>query len=159
MPRRERTDGRHATLFTRKNLPRPATRRREAVAAELAAVADGGSLDAFDVVYWDKRVPVEGESTRERYLVEVFERWAEEAGACLAPCFDTRRCYDDGSGRVRDELVMPVLCLAVYEGDRLVEVAPRGHGGEVVTVADCLERLAAEESDRPGRDPLTPTAD
>lgn len=149
MPRRERATDRRATLYTRGALPRPAAARRAAVVEELADVTASGSLDAFEVVRWAKRVPAERESGREGRLVAEFRAWAEAEGARLAPSFDTRRCYSRQSARPRTELVLPVLCLAVREDGELTEVAPRAEDGAVVTVDDCLERLAgANASER-----------
>lgn len=159
MPRRERIHGRHATLYAREDLPRPVTRRRDAVVVELAAATENGTLDAFDVVLWNKRVPVAGEATRERALAEEFRRWAVDAEASLAPCFDTRRCYDESTGRKRTELVLPALCLAVSEDEELTEVAPHATGEGVVTVADCLERLADGDFEETRNEETIPTAD
>lgn len=159
MPRRERTANREATLFTRENLPGPASERRNAVAAQLAAVANSGALDAFDVVQWAKRVPVEGPQDREQTLAEEFRAWADDDGVHLAPCFDTRECYAEASGAKRTELVMPVLCLAVYEDGELVEVTPHATDDGVVTVADCLERLENEDGQSRREDAAVSTAD
>lgn len=148
MSRRDRDADRRATLFAREELPRPATERRDVVAEQLAAIVASGSLAGVDVVHWDKRVPAAG-GARERSLVAEFRKWAVDADVDLAPCFGTRRCHDGRAGEVRTELVLPALCLAVYEDDELVAVAPRATDDGVVTVADCLARLEEESnSDR-----------
>lgn len=159
MPRRERTGERRATLYARGDLPGPATDRRNTVAHELADIAASGSLDVFDVVHWAKRVPAEGQPAQERSLAAEFRTWADEEGVQLAPCFDTRRCYGQQTGEKREELVMPVLCLAVYEGEALVEVAPHAEDGEIVTVADCLARLSADSTRERGEEVVVTTAD
>lgn len=159
MPPRERTVGRRATLYTRGELPRPATARRNAVVEELEALAAGGSLDAFDVVHWAKRVPTDADGAREHALVAAFRDWAIEEGVSLAPCFETRECYGVRSGDVRTELVLPVLCLAVYEGEELVEVAPRETPAGVVTVADAIENLQIEGDGPTETEPAVPPAD
>lgn len=151
MPRRDRDVDRRATLFAREELPRPATERRDAVAERLAAIVASGSLDGLDVVHWDKRVPAASEA-RERSLVAAFREWAADADVDLAPCFGTRRCHDGRAGEVRTELVLPVLCLAVYEDDELVAVAPRATDDGVVTVGDCLARLGADSTECEGED-------
>ena len=159
MPRRERTVDRRATLYTRGDLPQPAAERQSAVIERLGTIAASDSLDAFDVVHWAKRVPIDGDTAREQSLVESFDQWAADRDVSLAPCFDTRDCYSEETGSRRTELVLPVLCLAIYEDDELVEVAPHGTGDDVVTVADCIERLASEDREERRDDPLLTTAD
>lgn len=160
MPRRDRDGDRRATLYAREDLPRPAAARRDAVAEELAECVASGSLDGVEVVHWQKRVPVAGRA-RERSLVAEFRAWAADADVDLAPSFGTRRCHDGRAGEVRTELVLPALCLAVYEGEELVAVAPRETDDGVVTVADCLARLERSPSDRPDQteEPAATTAD
>lgn len=159
MPRRERAVERQATLYTRGELPRPATAQRNAVVEELEVLAASGSLDAFDVVHWAKRVPADAEGARELALVSEFREWAEEEGVSLAPCFETRECYGVRSGDVRTELVLPVLCLAVYENGDLVEVAPRETPAGVITVADCIANLQGADDGPTETEPAVPPAD
>lgn len=129
------------------------------VAGQLAAVAESGGLDAFDVVRWATRVPIGGPMDREQELAREFREWASAAGVHLAPCFDTRECYADASGEKRTELVLPVLCLAVYEDDELVDVTPHATEDGVVTVTDAIERLAADNDRHSGEEPVVQTAD
>lgn len=100
-----------------------------------------------------------GGSSRERSLVAEFHEWATDAGVELAPCFEMRRCYAERSVEKRTELVLPVLCLAVYEGERLVELAPHATAEGVVTVTDSLERLENDERDGRERESMVPPAD
>lgn len=162
MPRREGRAERRATLYTRGDLPEPATARCEAVVEELEALVGDGSLDAFDVVHWAKRVPVDADGSREHELVDAFRAWAYQEGVSLAPCFETRECYGVRSGEIRTELVLPVLCLAVSENGDLIEVAPRETPAGVVTVAEAiagLQQADAEAEAENGREPVAPSAE
>lgn len=149
MPTTECPPTRRAELFVRTDLPEPSQRRRRAVERRLADLQCGGAIDEFGITVWEKRVPVEGDCDGpERSLYNEFAEWANEAGACLAPFFDTRECYSFETGEKRTELVMPALCLAVYEEDELVQVAPFARGGSTQSIGDCLDDLET------GRDPV-----
>lgn len=149
MPAMESPGERRAVLFTRRDLPTPARKRRDAVVQELRCLADRGSLSSFSVVDWDKRVPADGASAeRERY--GEFSAWAREAGVALSPFFDTRLCYSSETGRKREELVLPALCLAVYDGEDLTTVAPHADGPHAdgphaVSVEDVIGGLGIDE--------------
>jgi hypothetical protein len=132
-----------AVLFTRRDLPTPARKRRDAVVQELRCLADRGGLDSFDVVDWDKRVPVASASA-ERDRHAEFAAWTEEAGLELAPFFDTRLCYCTQTGEKREELVLPALCLAVYEESDLSTVAPHTDGPHTVSVEDAIDQLGID---------------
>lgn len=162
MPRRDRTVERQATLYTRGALPRPAMAQRNAVVEELDALVADGALSAVDVVNWAKRVPVDAKGTREHVLVEAFREWAEGEGVSLAPCFETRECYGVRSGEIRTELVLPVLCLTVFEDGELVEVAPRETRDGVVTVGESIAGLQDENAktdETRMQEPVVPSAE
>jgi hypothetical protein len=135
-----RTGGPRVVLFTRAELPTPARKRRDAVVQELRCLAEGDALDGFEVVDWAKRVPINAPSAeRERYAE--FSAWAGEAGVALPPFFDTRLCYCMETGEKREELVLPAMCLAIYEDGDLRTVAPHADGRRTVSVEDAIDRL------------------
>jgi hypothetical protein len=149
MPTTECPSTRRTELFVRADLPDPSQWRRNAIERRLADLRCGGDIDEFTVTVWEKRVPVAGDCDGpERSRYNEFAAWAAEAGACLAPFFDTRECYSFETGEKRTELVMPALCLAVYEDDELVHVAPFARGGSTQSIGDCLDDLET------GRDPV-----
>ncbi|MFB6073998.1 MAG: HTH domain-containing protein [Haloarculaceae archaeon] len=160
MPDTERTGTRRATLYVRSDLPTPASKRRAAITARLEQLVETGAVDSVSIVEWNKHVPISGERgafERDRY--NEFSEWARDAGVCLAPFFDTRECYSFRSGDCRTELVLPALCLAVREDDRLRTVAPHASGTDTETIEDCISRLAhAATGTTTRRTPLT-TAD
>ncbi len=146
-----REGDRRAVLFVREELAPPARERVRSVERRLDDLEARGTLEAVDVAHWAKRVPVAecANGTRETYLN--FEAWATDAGARLTPSFQTRECYTrDGSGTT-DWLVVPTMCLAVYEAGDLAAVYPHARGDETATVEDGLEAVGAETPvvDRP----------
>ncbi|WP_336339123.1 HTH domain-containing protein [Haloarcula brevis] len=127
--------GRRATLFVRTDLPALSRKRCIAIEGELRELACRGVLDDVETVEWEKRVPLQGSGDGpERTLYNEFAEWANEAGVCLAPFFDTRE--------KRQELVMPAVCLAVYEDGDLAQVAPFADAGRTESVEECLAKLA-----------------
>jgi hypothetical protein len=143
MPNTERQPTRRAELFVRSDLPEPSTERRAALERRLDDLQCAGRIDEYDTTVWEKRVPIEGASDRpEGRLYNEFAEWAAEHGICLSPFFDTRRCYSTETGEKRRELVMPALCLAVYEGGDLAQVAPYVCGGSPHSIEDCIDDMA-----------------
>ena len=135
---------RRVELFVRADLPTPSDERRTAVEERLEALQCSGVIDGFETTVWEKRVPVEGGSGQlERSRYNEFAAWAADAGACLAPFFDTRECYSWETCERRTELVMPALCLAIYEDDELAQVAPFARGGTPHSTEDVLDDLEA----------------
>lgn len=145
MPAMERSGDMRSVLFTRDDLPTPARKRRDAVVQQLRRLEARGDIGALDVVDWAKRVPVAVSSAQcDRH--EAFSAWADAAGVRLTPFFDTRVCYCTETGRKREELVLPALCLAVYEDGELSTVAPHADGGRSVSVEDIIDGLDATDA-------------
>ncbi|WP_324662137.1 HTH domain-containing protein [Haloarcula sediminis] len=140
---------RRVELFVRAELPRMSEYRRTAVERRLHRLECAGVLDQYGTTTWEKRVPVADEDCPERGRYEVFRDWAARADATLSPFFDTRCCYSWETGERRTELVMPALCLAVYEDEKLVQVAPCARGGTTHSIEDCLDDLEAGRVPRP----------
>ena len=151
---------RRVELFVRSDLPTPSEKRQTAVEDRLQGLQCNGVLDEYETTVWDKRVPVEGSTGRvERARYNEFAAWAADAGACLAPFFDTRECYSWKTCEKQTELVMPALCLAVYEDDELVHVAPFARGGTPHSIEECLDDIEAGRRQVRTEQPLAFTAD
>jgi len=159
MPTSECPQRRRAELFVRSDLPTPVQKRCEAVESLLAELESDGVVDEAETAFWAKRVPVEGGRSLERDRYNEFCEWARETGVCLAPFFDTRECYSFETGEKQRELVLPALCLAIYEGGELTQVAPFTDSGESQTIEDCLTDLAEGKRSEPAAPTPTPTAD
>ncbi|MDS0258651.1 hypothetical protein NDI56_04395 [Haloarcula sp. S1CR25-12] len=159
MPTTECPQTRRAELFVRSDLPTPSEQRRAAIENRLSQLRDVSAIDEFGTTVWAKRVPVGDEDCPERGRYDEFVDWATDAGASLAPFFDTRLCYSWETGRKRTELVMPALCLAIYEDDELVQVAPFARGGTPHSIEDCLDDLDASGAPMPAGGMTFSTAD
>lgn len=160
MSNQEYPPTRRVELFVRADLPTPSEKRRAAVEERLEGLQCNGVLDEYETTDWDKRVPVEGSTGRaERSRYNEFAAWAADAGACLAPFFDTRKCYSWETCEKRTELVMPALCLAVYEDDDLMQVAPFARGGTPHSIEECLDDLEAGRREARSDQPIVSTAD
>lgn len=148
MPNTECPQTRRAELFVRADLPTPSEKRRTAVESRLQELRCQGVFDGVETTVWEKRVPVSGDSCPEKSRYNEFAEWATDAGVCLAPFFDTRECYSFDTGEKRRELVMPVLCLAVYDDGELTQVAPFARGGAPHSIEDYLDDIET------GREPI-----
>ncbi|WP_284008965.1 HTH domain-containing protein [Haloarcula pelagica] len=144
MPETECPGTRRVELFVRGSLPTPSRKRQAAVEADLEELARRGAVDETTTTTWAKRVPIEDCGARtERARYNEFAAWARQAGATLAPFFDTRLCYSMQTGEKREELVMPAMCVAVYEDGDLTRVAPATGDDGPTSIEDCLTDLAA----------------
>lgn len=147
----ERT-GVHVELYARETLPSPARGRREHVEARLTELSAGGAIASFDVATWPKRVPCGGDAdpeVRDRYLA--FEAWAGERDVRLTPFFGARECYSMATGDRGNWVVLPALCLAVYEDESLRAVYPHTDGDTYRSVLSGLRSLETD-ADRESRD-------
>lgn len=144
MSNNEYSERRRAVFFVRSDLPDPSEQRRFALEQALRDLVCAGVLDDVETVVWDKRVQARGApDTPERNRYAEFVDWAKRANVSLAPFFDTRECYSTTTGEKETQLVMPTMCLAVYEDDDLVRVAPHANGGSTESVTECVETLSS----------------
>jgi len=146
--------GTRARLHVRETLPYPVRGRRERVAEELSTLVAAGTLAEYDVVTWDKRIPADGSGDpelRDTYLA--FEAWAERRDVSLAPFFETRECYSWETGERGTWVVLPALCLSVYEDGELTAVYPHRDGDTYHSVWTGIESLeTVDDSERPADD-------
>ena len=156
MPATETTGEIRAELYVRETLPTPAQKCRQKAIARLERLTAEGPLEGYSVTSWAKRIPVAGtDSGLERDRYNEFARWARENGIRLTPFFHTRECYSMETGEKRTELVLPAVCIALYEGDELQTVTPRATGTTTVSVQDCLDRLSEQATGEPQQTVLT----
>lgn len=131
-------------LFTRAGAVGTHDRLAEAIGRVRALDADD-RVSGCRVHTWNKQLVPTGDGTeRQRWVlerIEEFESWARERGVTLYPFFEERT---RSSVLIDDEqpvIVLPVICLAVYEGERVREVFPRSDGDLTYTVFDGLAAL------------------
>jgi hypothetical protein len=133
---------RHVRLFVRDDLPRPARRRRRAVVDRVCDIGERTAVDV-SVDRWPKRFERGGDDDlRETHAS--FVEWARVDGTRLTPFFSVRECYSMATGEKGEWIVLPVVCLAVYEDDELVSVYPHCDGEEKRSVEDGLDALVRE---------------
>lgn len=131
-------------LYVRSELPPPARDQADAVYDQLTDLEDQGLLTDVSRASWAKRVPVDeaAEQFRDTYLT--FLDWANSEGVRLRPFFQTRECFSDEHGEMRDCLVVPAFCLAIYEEGDLSAVYPHGDDANTYTVQDGLQSLQSD---------------
>lgn len=137
----EREGAVEVVLYERGELPPPAADRADHVGERLEDIADRGHVGAVHREEWDKRAPLHDcdDDLRDTYLA--FESWADERGVRLTPFFQTRECYSPDEGEHTDWLVMPAVCLAVYDEDGVAAVYPHADDTGSMTVDDGLQSL------------------
>lgn len=132
-------------LYRRSYVPETFEERIEDIVTRLEGLVAGGAVDGFRVHDWNKSVRVSVAPQSEAEPVACVERyrefaaWADEAGVELTPFFDEERL-----GRY-DVITFPILCLAVYESDDLVALAPYRVDDETWTVPEYLDAIEAGE--------------
>jgi len=121
---------------------------RSGVLDRLRELETDGVVDDVSVRVWGRYVdppadePPGEEGTLQTRIAE-FEAWADREGHSLEPAFGRCERTTMVSTERREVIRLPLQCLAVYAGDRLVGVFPCSTGGGTETVADCLRRLEA----------------
>ena len=138
-------------LFTRAGAVGTHDRVTEAIDRTRALEASG-QVERCSVATWDKQVVLgdgkSGRSDRGRETlekIEAFESWAAGRNASLYPFFEERTrgsLLTDGAETV---VVLPVLCLTIYEGERLEAVFPRMVDDVSYTVQEGLGALEADD--------------
>ena len=142
-------------LYVRADAP-IADHRREVIDT-LARFERERRIDGFAVHPWPSSMSLdlakEAGDDSIAGVVRSFERWAEDAGVSVHPPFDVRQTRSKITDETDETLVLPVFCLAAYEGGDLIGVYPCCSGDSVVTVDDALTTIEVG-----GRDLLRPSA-
>lgn len=134
-------------LYCRADASPAARRRQRTVRDRLSALAEAGRIAGVEVATWPRAVPLSGSDpldphadAREAY--DEFEAWAERAGASLSPFFQRRERYTlDDPSDVTEECLLPVLALAVREGDEVVGAYPHAADGDHRGIDEALAAL------------------
>lgn len=150
----QKPDVAHATpgtisveLFVRSLSPRGAQTSLDATVERLHALDRRGTIEGFSLTVWGDRLRREsadntavGRAVLDR--IERFEAWADRHD--LSSCFERRDVRSTITGDRHTDIVLPVLCIAVYENDRLGCVAPwmSADGDRTHTIEDCIDAIA-----------------
>lgn len=147
-------------LFVRSLAPSGAHERQQAVVSRLERLVSDGRIDTVSTTVWGRRICPEmaADLTVGRSILDRVDRlrtWARRHDASLEPSFDehVERSMLDGTHTV---VVLPVLCLAVFEGDDLRGVFPCVKDGTPCTVEDGLDLL--EDPNHAARAPFSDQA-
>lgn len=112
----------------------------------LRRCAAEGRVDELVLRSWPDQVR-RSPGSPERDVLERFEAfssWADRAGVNVKPPFETRTRTSMVSGAETDLLVLPLICVALYdEAGGLVGVYPHSADGETCTVEDAIASLRA----------------
>jgi hypothetical protein len=148
----ERDRSRRAELYVRSLRPEGLTTHQETVFYRLASLTDRGRLMDWNVRVWGKQAPATVDETRTRAGADTLERvdrfreWAAHNGRSLAKTFDIRTVDSSITDEQYRALVFPTHLLVEYEADQVTCVTPHADGTDVVTVADRLAALEADEA-------------
>jgi hypothetical protein len=158
--RTEGNDSLTASLFVRSLSPEGARAEQDLVIDRLRTLQDRGVLADLSLTIWGSRLRSSSARRTEtgRELLDAIDRleaWADRQEPSRSLCFDSRAVRSTITGGRETELVLPLMCLAVSENDRLQCVAPWCEGEVVRTVTDCLDAI----SDPTAIDAHPPTED
>lgn len=109
------------------------SQEEESPIADLGVDIWGASMG---ITQTDSRDPGD---TRER--VAEFAQWADEHDCTLRPAFDWRSADSPTEDHTRQQIITPLITLAVYTGTHLQAVYPHMDGDEVYTIHDGIEVL------------------
>jgi len=141
-------------LYTREELPPPAVEQSEAIYERLENLTHRDGVEEINQETWVKRTPVQGctDAVRDTYLA--MTEWASNADVALDPFFQTRECYSATEEGWTDWIVLPAICLAIYEDGDLSAVYPHRDGAETRTVADGVQQLERSVLDSAEQSPV-----
>jgi hypothetical protein len=143
----ERSDPVRVVVWMR-DAPPPPDDPRSRVLDRLRELETDGAVDDVSVRVWGRYVdppsdaPAGEEGSIQTRIAE-FEAWADREDHSLKPAFGRCERTTMVSTDRREVIRLPLQCLAVYAGDRLVGVFPCSTGSGMETVADCVGRLEA----------------
>lgn len=123
--------------------------RQRRVVDRLNRLEEAGEIDRYRVQVWGPAAPVAGSLSEIRFhraatgTVGRFEEWADERDAETGLPFEHEEVVCEFTDEHHQVVRLPVVCLAVYEGEELVGVYPHVEEGEQRQVEDLLAELGA----------------
>jgi hypothetical protein len=131
-----------------RDAPPPPDDPRSGILDRLRELETDGAVDDVSVRIWGQYVdpPADDAGFEEGPIqarIAEFEAWADREGHSLEPAFQRCERTTMVTEERREAIRLPLQCLAVYAGDRLVGVFPCSTDRGTETVADCVRRLAA----------------
>ncbi len=117
----------------------------------IQACESEGAIDDLLLRSWPKEVTLT-ESTPHQEVLETYDRftsWADRQGVSVEPPFRQRTTTSQVTGRTKELLVTPLLCLEVYADDELVGVFPHSAGEETKTTNEAIAAIRTGELPTP----------
>jgi hypothetical protein len=123
-------------LWTR----RPVCGPRTNVIDRLSTLAANDDIRGFRVETWPDEVGISEHTEHTRVVARYkeFRSWAEDNNRSITPPFE-RRTVSPLIGEGREVLTLPIMCLAVYEGETLRGVYPSAVDGRTISVTEYLD--------------------
>lgn len=125
--------------------------RQQAVIDRVKRLEESGSIDRYRLQTWNREASLEGPLAETMFhraavtKVDEFENWARGREERIDLPFER----DEIDSTITEEsfslVRLPVVCVAIYNDDRLVAVAPCGCDDEYTSVEDLLDPLEREE--------------
>lgn len=145
--------GYRVRLFIRGTVPPEIREQQEETVNRLEELDSEHDLP-LEVTAWPRSIDVDPVGMTETYLdlLETFRAWAHAQGCTLTPAVDTKRADSWLSAEQRLSVSLPVMLLAVYEGDEIAAVYPHVDGDEVRTVPQGIEALTEVCAEETGPD-------
>lgn len=127
-------------LYLREDVFGARTRQRETL-DRVESLEESSIVEETAAYGWPDRVEPD-QAPDHGVPIDEFVSWAADR-VDLEPAFERRVDTSSITGETVERIVLPIMCLAVYEGDSLACVAPHVDGVETYTVGDCLDDLEA----------------
>lgn len=134
------------TLYLRDPVATTIYDQQQAIYDQLQTLREEGRVAGLSLKVWGKQIPTDRDETigAAKTSVDTYEEfrsWAEDAGYSLTPGFSKHTSSSVVDDDQHDVIRFPLMCLAAYDGDRLLDVAPRTTAEGIYTVEDFLTEL------------------
>lgn len=113
----------------------------------LHRLESANGIDDLSLHTWPETITLSERSPHSN-AVDAFERmqaWADEHEFSIRPPFSVRTTTSTYTDETRTTLRTPVMCLAVYAGERLANVFPHSRRDEQYGVTDAIATLETAE--------------
>ncbi len=125
--------------------------RQQTIQEQLRTLQEKGHVGELSIRVWRKQVPTSGGNLTDSgtqtciHLYEKFQSWADQAGCSLEPGFSKHTIDSLVTDNQQEVIRFPIICLAAYDDDELINLAPRSTASGVYTVADFIAALETNE--------------
>lgn len=151
----------NVTVWARSYDVNPGFGKQTELLSRVNTLQNEGVIDTFSVRVWGKYVATTVDALPEtagptiRNRVAEFWSWADQNDYDLEPAFRRREMTTLTSDASADIIDLPMLCLEVRNGERLVVVSPCQIDGETYSVLDCVDQLESLSTRRGRPDPTS----